>query len=599
MRTVLHIFLKDVRQMRWTLALWLALLAVQLNSALSDKQARLSDLGILQNAGDPNGIPVWTLLHWLGLVVVVFEVVLAERPFGTGPFWKTRPIARWQMATAKFLFIAGFTVLLPVLAELAVWHGQGISWRLTLGNSWLPLLEQAYVVSWMALLGAMCGRRRWEAIVLAVLALAAPFGMWALYGLAATLGNRILGVHGLWRTAWESPPDYLMTSPAFLLSTIFVMGCLPTVVLALAGAVAYVQPRRGRILQWLAVLTAIWLMTPLPLDMYRINSGRSYRDALVHSFTAREAALTLEWIAPLNTQARQSGAGLRATIRLPELHTTASPHAVMEGWYGFTFLRLVRAVPEEARGYQPHFSLPDQNPRRFGHHVPQLDSDPFINRALTRTNGLLASALGRHTALNPVTPASEPRVSLVWEADRPLTNFTHATPQWRVAMIESEVRIVGRQPFAEYRRLHPVTKAEPVEAADPRYTVTLRVSSLGLLDELGGVKDDWDTLAPRKAVLWHPQRRELLLPATSATHQVANFGVLALSTLLPVRVTSYANQFPHTPKGKEPQSGAPGPEWFAEAEVLLLAFKPVATRHHIIAVQGVPLPPVPSAPPKP
>jgi hypothetical protein len=359
MKTALHILLKDVRQMRWTLLLWLALLAVQLNSALSDKQARLSDLGILHNAGDPNGIPVWTLLHWLGLAVVVFEVVLAERPFGTGPFWKTRPIARWQMATAKFLFIASFTVLLPVVAELVVWHEQGISWRQTLGNSWLPLLEQAYVVSWMAMFAAMCGRRRWEAIVLAVLALAAPIGMVAVYGLAATLGDRIPGVHGVWRAAWESPPDYLMTSPAFLLSTIFVMGCLPTVVLALAGAVAYVQPRRGRILQWLAVLTIAWLATPLPLMMYRINTGRSFRDALVHSFTAREAALTLEWM----TRARQPFAGLTATLRLPDLPTATGPHGVMEGWYGFTFLHLVRTVPEEARGYQPTFPCPSRTRR--------------------------------------------------------------------------------------------------------------------------------------------------------------------------------------------------------------------------------------------
>ncbi len=593
MRTVLHIFRKDMHQMRWTMALWLALLAVQLASALSDRQARLSDIGILHNAGDPNGIPVWLLLHWLGLVVIVFEVVLAERPFGTGPFWKTRPIVRWQMAAAKFVFITGFTVLLPVVAELVVWHGQGISWRQTLGNAWLPLLEQAYVVSWMAMLAAMCGRRRWEAIVLAVVALAAPVGVGALYGSVFTGLNEVPLLRKIWHAAWESPPDYLMPSPAFLLSTILLMGFLPTVVLALAGVVAYVQPRRGRILQWLAVLTVIWLATPLPLMMYRINTGRSFRDALVHSFTAREAALTLEWIAPLNTQARQSGAGLRATIRLPDLTTTASPHAMMEGWYGFTCLHLVRAVPEDARGYRPHFSLPEQNPTPFAHHAHPPDSDPWINRALTRTNGLLASALGRHAVLNPITPDGEPRVSLAWEADRPLTNFTHATPQWRIAMVESEARIVGRQPFAEYRRQHPVTNAEPMEVADPRYTVTLRVSSLGVLDELGGVKDEWDDIAPRKAVLWHPERRELLLPTTSATPVEANFGVLALSTLMPVRVTSYANHFPHTPRGKDPQPGAPGPEWFAEAEVLLLAFKPVGTQHRIIEVPGVPLPPVP------
>jgi hypothetical protein len=224
--------------------------------------------------------------------------------------------------------------------------------------------------------------------------------------------------------------------------------------------------------------------------------------------------------------------------------------------------------------------------------VPAPGSDPFINRALTRPNGLLADALGRHTVLNPVTSDGEPRANLAWEADRPMTNFTHATPQWRVAVVESEVRVVGRQSFTQYRRSHPVTNAEPADAADPRFTITTTTSSLGLLDNIGGVPDDWETIAPRKAVLWHPERRELLLPSTTVTPGEANIGVLALSGLMPIRVARFANQFPHTPRGKEPQPGAPGPEWFAEAEVLLLSFQPVTNLHRIIQVTDVPLPPV-------
>ena len=68
MRTVLHIFLKDVRQMRWTLALWGVLLATQLRSCLSESQKTMADWDVLLSIA-PN-LPVWTVLHWLGLVVL-------------------------------------------------------------------------------------------------------------------------------------------------------------------------------------------------------------------------------------------------------------------------------------------------------------------------------------------------------------------------------------------------------------------------------------------------------------------------------------------------------------------------------------------------
>ena len=595
MKTVLHLFLKDVRQMRWTLALWLALLAVQLAATLTDEQSLLSNWDMLLLLFPKGGshLPVWTVLHWMGLVVLVFQALLADRAFGTSPFWKTRPITRGQMATAKFLFVAIFTVLLPVVVELLGWRGQGISWRQTLGNAWLPLVGQAYVVSCMALVAAFCGRRTWEIIVFAVLAAAAPLALGMLYGSSFALADRIPGFSDMWRVTWESPPDYLMPSESFVLSSIFAMGLLPTVVLSLAGVFAYWLQRRARILQRLVILLLVWLATPVPLLMYRINTGKSQRHAPVHRYTALEAGLTLEWLAPLNTQARRPFAGLRAHLRLPELPAPVGPHTVMEPGYGYTTLRLSRAIPNEAGGYAPHFELPEQNPTRFANFVSGPDPDAYLNRSLTRTKGLLAAALGRFSVLNPVTPADEPRANLAWEADRPLTNFTHASPQWRVVLLESEARVVGRQPFAEYRRQHPVTNAEPPEAAaDPRYTITLQTKNLRLVEQTGGPEDGWDTRAPRKVVLWHSQRRELLLSATSVANHRDNYGVLALSGLSPLSVLNYANHFPHTAKGKEPQPGAPGPEWFAEAEVIFIALRHLTNQHHIIEVPDVPLPPV-------
>lgn len=600
MRTVLHLFLKDVRQMRWTLALWLALLAAQLASSLSEKQALLSDWWV-PNAG--LRFPVWTLLHWLGLVALVFEVLLADRAFGTEPTWKTRPVARWHMAVAKFAFISLFLVALPVAVEFGFYVGKGIPPWAAVRYGWIPALGQAYVVSCMALLALFSRRRGWEVAVLGVLALAAPLGAFALYGFAFESLMKLPSLRLVREIGWDRAPDFLAYPEMYHARIFIVMGLLPIAALAVLGCQSYLLQQRARLVQWFGALLLIWFAAPFTLMMHGIATSKSLRDAPVHRFTPQELGLTFDWMGldwTSATFARRPFTGLEATQRLPEMPTIHGPGVVVGTVWGSYALHLTRRG-SEMNGFQPHFSLPDMNPRRFSDHLQLPDQDAFVNRALTRTNGALVAWLGLHTVLNPVTPASEPRLKLGWEADRPLTNFTHATIALRMATVESECRVVGRMPFIEFRLRHPTTNAEPGDApvADPRYTITTGSRSTEWRSPSGLNAGDWAAVTPRKAVLWHPKRRELLLPTTSNAFKEGNFGVLAFAGLTAMEEHTHTSHFPHTPKGKEPQPGAPGPEWFAEAEVIFISLRNLTNQHRIIEVPDVPLPPVPSAPPKP
>lgn len=591
MRTVLHIFRKDLWQTRRLLACWLVLLAVQLASALADKQLKISDYDIL--LADGPKLTLWTLLHWIMLVALTFELLLADRAFGTEPTWKTRPIAHWQMAAAKFGFISLFLVALPVAVEFGFYVAKGIPAWQVVRYGWIPALGQAYVVSWMALLAVSSRRRGWEVAVLGVLALAAPMGAVVLYGLLHQALTKIPSLQSVWDIGWDRAPDFFAYPETYHLHIWVAMGLLPVVALAMLGCQSYVRQQRARTVQWLGAALLIWWAVPFTLMMHGIATAKPQRDAPVHRFTPQELGLSFDW--------KQLSPGLRpftsmeATQRLPELPTAHGSLVVVETGWGHTQLHLSRRSAM-ANDYQAHFTLPDMNPvRLFASRVEMPDRDAFVNRALMRTNGALVAWLGSHTVLNPVTPASEPRLTLKWEADRPLTNFTHATIALRVATLESECRIVGRMPFAEFRRLHPTTNAEPSDApvADPRYTITTTSRTTEWRSPTGFNAGDWAAVTPRKAVLWHPKRRELLLPTTGNAYQAGNHGVLAMAGLGGLEEHTHTSHFPHTPRGKEPQPGAPGPEWFAEAEVIFIALRNLSNQHRIIEVPDVPLPPVP------
>lgn len=492
------------------------------------------------------------------------------------------------MAAAKFGFISLFLVALPVVVEFGFYVAKGIPAWQAVRYGWIPALGQAYVVSWMALLALFSRRRTWEVAVFGVLALAAPLGVIQLFGLIDQSLNKL--------PPFQQPlgMEVFGYPEAYLLSIFAVLGLFSVGLLWLLSGHAYVLQQRLRSLQWLGVGLVIWLavLTTAKVHGYAFATSGLWLAPPVHRFPPQDLGATLDW--------KQLSPGLRpftsleATQRLPELPTTHGPQVVVETWWGHTRLHLTRRGTAQ-NGFQPRFTLPDMNSERVhASHVQIPDQDAWVNRALTRTNGALVAWLGQHAVLNPVTPTSEPRLKLEWGADRPLTNYTHATIALRLAALESECRIVGRMPFVEFRLRHPTTNAEPSDApvADPRYTITTTSRTTEWRSPSGFNSGDWAAVTPRKAVLWHPKRRELLLPTTGNAYQAGNHGVLALARLGGLEEHTHASHFPHTPRGKEPQPGAPGPEWFAEAEVIFIALRHLTNQHRIIEVPDVPLPPV-------
>ena len=87
------------------------------------------------------------------------------------------------MALAKLGFISLFLIALPMAVEIGFHVAKGIPLWSAARCGWIPALGQAYLVSWLVLLALFSRRRGWETAVLAVLALAAPLGVFMLYGL--------------------------------------------------------------------------------------------------------------------------------------------------------------------------------------------------------------------------------------------------------------------------------------------------------------------------------------------------------------------------------------------------------------------------------
>jgi|GEM_PF-3675111 len=125
MNLTFHIIRKDLRALRWGLLLWVA-------ACLTHLGLRLTQL----SRGDfASMAPFWLRLEkstrWDYLLVCVLPLLLIPPLFhldslrGRLAFWKTLPIGRWRMLTAKLATLLTFFVVLPLLCELVyVWRAQ-------------------------------------------------------------------------------------------------------------------------------------------------------------------------------------------------------------------------------------------------------------------------------------------------------------------------------------------------------------------------------------------------------------------------------------------------------------------------------------------
>lgn len=577
MRTVLHIFLKDVRQMRWTLALWLALLAVQLGSCLSESQKTMADWDFLLSAAPK--LPVWTVLHWLGLVVLTFEVILADRPCGAEPFWRTRPIPRWQMATAKLLFLTLFAVLLPGVLEYFAFTGQGVSAGEALRGVLLSLLGQVHVLSWMMLFAVLARRRTWEILCLAPASVAMPFliigsWQWLVRGFEEWDWAGLAGLNG---HHWHQPPDF--NEPDWSMQFAFLWVCTPVVVVGLGVTVAYLRGNRPLLRGVFVGMMVVLVFAPIVLLLQELTYPHRAPVASTRTNSPAELNWRPEW------NAKWPPAGKHLNLKLDAPTFAARPgstdlHLASRGW------PMIRGRMADSQRWRTLWSTAFPDELRFS------QFDAHERHALTQTNGPLGILLRvPFRVLNPPPEAAtEITGTGSWHDSIPLTRFGELNLSLRFLVEESSVVVVRREPFRGWAAVQPeLDSGNAEEPVAPERNVIVLTPHLDLpvwQDRSAAV------LAPRHALLWHPERREVILPTqTELGNKRGPHGVLAFADMFRVKTHRHRSIFPKLDKLLS-GTGVSERDWLAGAEVLLLAFKPVATRHHIIEVPGVPLPPV-------
>jgi ABC-type transport system involved in multi-copper enzyme maturation permease subunit len=118
MSQTMHIMRKDLRRLRWLLALWLALLAASVvlaaNGAAAAGASPATGL-FLQQLWD-----TMEIVEALLTALIVAQLVHEEPLVGFTPFWLTRPYVRTVLLWEKLLFAAIAVIALPLIADLAM-----------------------------------------------------------------------------------------------------------------------------------------------------------------------------------------------------------------------------------------------------------------------------------------------------------------------------------------------------------------------------------------------------------------------------------------------------------------------------------------------
>jgi len=124
MKLILHHALKDVRSLRWPLALWLTVLLVDVLVQGLKTDRYVFDLDAANN--------LIVALVTVGYVQMVFGWLLAARIVHADPlhndaaFWLTRPMSARALLAAKLLLIGTAFLLLPCLGAAAIAAANGV-----------------------------------------------------------------------------------------------------------------------------------------------------------------------------------------------------------------------------------------------------------------------------------------------------------------------------------------------------------------------------------------------------------------------------------------------------------------------------------------
>ena len=231
MSQMLHIMRKDLRRLRWLVALWLAVLAARTLLVVNGAAAAVDSVstGLLL-------VQVWSSLEFVALLLaatIVAWLVLEEPLVGFTPFWLTRPYDAGSLLREKLLLALVLLVGMPMVADLVI---------LAFFNTGPQMLLRAGVAATVVYAS-------WALSIMVLASLTPSLGAFALtvLGVAAAatmLPAGLLGFATLWRA---DVPGYTPSGPADATPGVVMI----VVYLAAALSVVVYQYRHRR--RWVAV----------------------------------------------------------------------------------------------------------------------------------------------------------------------------------------------------------------------------------------------------------------------------------------------------------------------------------------------------------
>jgi hypothetical protein len=150
MKLIPHHFLKDVRSLRWILALWLLVVLTQVVLTFLAVQPNYQLARAAEMIG-PSAL--WNLVNTVVWTAVIVYLIQSEPVTGATSFWLTRPIPPVVSVLSKLIFIVGLVIvpsLLPRTMDLWLF---GVPSHTIYGAAWAivyvePML--ALCVVWLA-----------------------------------------------------------------------------------------------------------------------------------------------------------------------------------------------------------------------------------------------------------------------------------------------------------------------------------------------------------------------------------------------------------------------------------------------------------------
>lgn len=408
MSGAMHIVRKDVRRLRWVLALWVAVLAARVALSLNGAAA----------AGDPLGAGLFLqeLSGAIGMVellltaLIVARLVHEEPLVGFTAFWLTRPYDIGNLVRAKFLFAVAVLVALPLAADLAT------MWLL---GSGAPALVSGSST-------AAVGYASWMLSLMVIATLTPSLGVFVLTMLGIVAGASMLlvsmlGLAFIWTDELSdyTPPGVPDATPGVVMLAVYLCAALSVILyqyrhrrwrvavaLAVAGlAASVVVPMlwpwafaRGEEIrpgEWAASTTAVhdpsWGTEAT--DVTRFGRGAPRRHV--------NARVTLTGVPP---QVTVQTTGVRGRLQFPDGVVIESSQAggyaspfrapAVEAALGGVRLLSTRDIFEQPEAWTPMITITENEFARRRGRPGRLDADVDFHLLQTREVGVLPLTSG-------------------------------------------------------------------------------------------------------------------------------------------------------------------------------------------------------------